>query len=49
MAASTDALVARAQHSLLRGGVVKRGEAIVLVGGATPLPGATNVVKVLIA
>ena len=48
MADSTDALIARAQRLLLRLDGVKSGEAIVLVGGATPLPGATNVVKVLV-
>ncbi|MBM4041771.1 MAG: pyruvate kinase [Planctomycetes bacterium] len=47
MAGSTDALVAGAQRRLLGLRVVERGQAIVLVGGATPLPGATNVVKVL--
>jgi nicotinamide-nucleotide amidase len=41
------ALVARAERLLVKLEAVKRGDAIVLVAGATPLPGATNVVKVL--
>jgi len=47
LAKGTDALVARAQRLLLRLNAVRHGETIVLVGGATPLPGATNAVKVL--
>ncbi len=47
MAASTDALVSRAEGLLRRLKAVRPGETLVLVGGATPLPGATNVVKVL--
>jgi len=47
MADSTDALVARAGRQLRRLGAVRRGDVIVLVSGATPLPGATNSLKVL--
>lgn len=47
MASSTDRLITRAQERLRRLEVVNRGDAIVLVGGATPLPGATNFLKVL--
>ncbi|HUT33296.1 MAG TPA: pyruvate kinase [Planctomycetota bacterium] len=48
MADSTDALIARAQRQLVRLEAVRKGQAMVLVGGATPLPGATNIVKVLV-
>jgi len=47
MAASTDQLVGRATRLLRRAGSVRKGEVLVFVGGATPLPGATNAVKVL--
>ena len=47
MAEATDALVADAERVLRKLKVVKRGDAIVLVAGTTPLPGATDVVKVL--
>jgi pyruvate kinase len=47
MAGSTDALIARAERQLVALQVVHKGDAIVLVGGTTPLPGASNVVKVL--
>jgi len=47
MAHSTDALVATADRQLRLLGAVRRGDVIVLVGGATPLPGATNSLKVL--
>jgi pyruvate kinase len=47
VADSTDELMAKAERMLVRLSVVKPGEAIVLVGGAALLPGATNVVKVL--
>jgi len=47
MADATDALVADAERALLRLKAVRKGDAIVLVAGSTPLPGATNVVKVL--
>ena len=43
----TDSLIAAADAELRRLGEVKAGDTIVLVGGATPLPGATNVLKVL--
>jgi len=47
MADAADTLLTRAERLLLRLEAVKRGDAIVLVAGTTPLPGATNMVKVL--
>jgi len=47
MARSTDELIGRARGLLRRLRLVSRGQAIVLVGGTTPLPGATNAVRVL--
>jgi len=47
MGNDTDALVANAERRLLRLDVVRKGDRIVLVAGTTPLPGATNMVKVL--
>ena len=47
MADSTDEVLEDAEHALLRLKAVKKGDAIVLVAGTTPLRGATNVVKVL--
>ncbi len=46
-AKATDTLIADAEAELQRIGEVKKGDTIVLVAGATPLPGATNVLKVL--
>jgi pyruvate kinase len=47
MARATDTLVSDAERLLLRLGAVRRGDRIVFVAGTTPLPGATDVVKVL--
>jgi len=47
MARATDTLVANAERLLLRLNAVRPGDRIVLVAGTTPLPGATDVVKVL--
>jgi len=47
MARATDRLMAEAERLLVRYKAVKKGDVIVLVAGSTPLPGATNVVKVL--
>ena len=47
LADSVDDLLADAEARLRGLKAVKRGDAIVLVGGTTPLPGATNVVKVV--
>ena len=47
MARATDALVSDAERLLLRLGAVRPGDRIVLVAGTTPLPGATNMVKIL--
>ena len=47
LAEATDELVAQAEAELKRLRVVSAGDTIVLVAGATPLPGATNVMKVL--
>ena len=47
-AEAVDELVAGAQERLKQIKAVKKGDAIVLVAGATPLPGATNAVKVIL-
>lgn len=47
MAAATDELVGRAERRLSRLGEVARGDRVVFVAGATPLPGATNMLKVV--
>jgi len=47
MAADTDELLTRAERELVRMASVGRGDRVVFVGGATPLPGATNMLKVV--
>ncbi len=44
---NTDILIAKAESILLDEGVIKEGDTIIVVGGVTPVKGATNMLKVL--
>jgi len=46
-AKAADSLAASVERRLVKLGAVRKGDVIVMVAGATPLPGATNTVKVL--
>jgi pyruvate kinase len=42
----TDAILAAGEDMLLERGMVRRGEMVVIVSGAMPLPGATDLIKI---